>query len=74
MKVKVEIISTEIPTKEIIDCAKTELAEENGIRKHFVKVDHPQELLERCIRKTFAWTMNEVYTKSIFHENPKKYG
>lgn len=41
----------------IIDLAKTQLAEEHNIDKHFVKVNLPQELLERCIQLTMEYTM-----------------
>lgn len=45
--------------KEIIDEVKTQLAEENMIEKHFVKVNLPQELLEECIKKAYNKARNK---------------
>lgn len=41
----------------IIDLAKTQLAQEHMIEKHFVKVNLPQELLERCIQLSVEYTI-----------------
>ena len=41
----------------IIELAKTQLAEEHMIEKHFVKVNLPQELLERCIKLSVEYTV-----------------